>query len=153
MRIHEILTEAELDEINRRGFLKGLGAAATGAASAPASAGGGLIYGAPIPIHTESDPPLKRTIKLIWNYKGRYESLTDSDKKQIEALIRKEIKDFMGSNTIKQYEDKLIDLISKELKRGKLENDTKDIVIKIFREFYQFMWTQRGYWEPRLKNA
>ncbi len=59
----------------------------------------------------------------------------------------------MGSNTIKQYEDKLIDLISKELKRGKLENDTKDIVIKIFREFYQFMWTQRGYWEPRLKNA
>jgi len=25
--------------------------------------------------------------------------------------------------------------------------------IKVFREFYNFMWTQRGYWEPRLKNA
>jgi hypothetical protein len=80
-------------------------------------------------------------------------ALTDSDKKQIETLIRKEIKDFIGSNTMKQYEDKLIDTISRELKRGKLEGDTKDIVIKIFREFYQFMWTQRGYWEPRLKNA
>ena len=41
-------------------------------------------------------------------------ALSDSDKKQIEVLIRKEIKDFMGSNTIKQYEDKLIDLILKE---------------------------------------
>ena len=27
------------------------------------------------------------------------------------------------------------------------------IVVKVFREFYNFMWTQRGYWEPRLKNA
>ena len=80
-------------------------------------------------------------------------ALNDSDKKQIETMIRKEIKDFMGSNTIKQYEDKLIDILQKEIKRGKLEGDVKDIVIKVFREFYQFMWTQRGYWEPRLRNA
>jgi hypothetical protein len=80
-------------------------------------------------------------------------ALTNSDKKEIEILIRKEIKDFMGSNTVKQYEDKLIDLISKEIKRGKLEGDIKDITLKMFREFYNFMWTQRSYWEPRLKNA
>lgn len=54
---------------------------------------------------------------------------------------------------MKQFEDKLIDTIAKEIKRGSLEGDIKDIVIKIFREFYQFMWTQRGYWEPRLKSA
>jgi len=80
-------------------------------------------------------------------------ALTDSDKKQIETMIRKEIKDFIGSSTMKQYEDRLIDILKKEIKRGKLEGDVKDIVIKVFREFYQFMWTQRGYWEPRLKNA
>jgi hypothetical protein len=80
-------------------------------------------------------------------------ALSDSDKKQIEVIIRKEIKDFIGSNTMRQYEDKILDLVSKEIRRGKLENDTKDIVIKVFREFYNFMWTQRGYWEPRLKNA
>lgn len=68
-------------------------------------------------------------------------------------MIRKEIKDFLGSSTVRQYEEKLLDTIAKEIKRGKLEGDVKDIVIKIFREFYQFMWTQRGYWEPRLKNA
>lgn len=80
-------------------------------------------------------------------------ALTDSDKKQIETIVRKEMKDFMGSNTMKQFEDKLLDMIAKEIKRGKLEGDVKDIVVRVFREFYNFMWTQRGYWEPRIKNA
>ena len=79
--------------------------------------------------------------------------ITSSDKKEIEVLIRKEIKSFMDANTMRQYEDKLIDTIAKEIRRGKLEGDVKDVVIRIFREFYQFMWTNRGYWEPRLKNA
>ena len=80
-------------------------------------------------------------------------ALTDTDKKQIETIIRKEIKDFMGNNTMKQYEDKLLDTLSKEIKRGKLEGDVKDIVIRVFNEFYQFIYTQRGYWSPRLKSA
>lgn len=80
-------------------------------------------------------------------------ALTDSEKREIEIMIRKEIKDFLGQNTIKQFEDKLIDTIAKEIKRGKLETDVKDIVIRVFREFYNVMWTNRGYWEPRLKNA
>jgi hypothetical protein len=80
-------------------------------------------------------------------------ALSDSDKKQIEVMIRKEIKDFIGSNTMRQYEEKILELVSKEIRRGKLESDTKDVVIKVFREFYNFMWSQRGYWEPRLRNA
>jgi hypothetical protein len=80
-------------------------------------------------------------------------ALTNTEKREIETLVRKEIKDFMGSSTVKQYEDKLIDMISKEIKRGKLEGDIKDLTLKMFREFYNFMWTQRSYWEPRLKNA
>jgi hypothetical protein len=79
--------------------------------------------------------------------------LTATDKKEIETLIRKEIKDFMGSTSLQQYENKLIDMISKELKKGKLEGDIKDITLRMFREFYQFMWTNRSYWESRLKNA
>jgi hypothetical protein len=44
-------------------------------------------------------------------------------------------------------------MVDKELRRGKFEGELKDITVKMFREFYQFMWTQRSYWEPRLKNA
>ena len=80
-------------------------------------------------------------------------ALTQTDKKEIEVLIRKEIKDFFNSTTITQYEDKLIEKLQKEFRRGKFEGEVKDITIKMFREFYQFMWTNRGYWEPKLKNA
>jgi hypothetical protein len=80
-------------------------------------------------------------------------ALTSTEKKEIETLIRKEVKDFFGSPNIQQYENKLIDTISKEIKKGKLEGDIKDITLRMFREFYQFMWTNRSYWEPKLKNA
>jgi len=80
-------------------------------------------------------------------------ALSNTDKKDIEVMIRKEIKDFIGSNTIKQYEDKLLDILATEMRRGKIHGEMKDVVVRVFREFYNFMWTQRGYWEPRLKNA
>jgi hypothetical protein len=80
-------------------------------------------------------------------------ALTSTEQKEIEVMIRKEIRNFMDNNTIKQFEDKLLDRISKEIKRGKLEGDVKDITLRMFREFYQFMWMNRSYWEPRLKNA
>jgi hypothetical protein len=80
-------------------------------------------------------------------------ALTNTEQKEIEVMIRKEIRSFMENNTIKQFEDKLLDRISREIKRGKLEGDVKDITLRMFREFYQFMWMNRSYWEPRLKNA
>jgi len=96
---------------------------------------------------------------LRWNYcinisfNSKIMALTTSDKKEIETMIRKEIRSFMDNNTIKQFEDKLLDRIGREIKRGKLEGDVKDITLRMFREFYQFMWMNRSYWEPRLKNA
>jgi hypothetical protein len=80
-------------------------------------------------------------------------ALSATEKKEIEVLIRKEIKDFLSSNTLRQFEDKMIDLVAKEIKRGKVGTEVKDLVAKMFSEFYQFMWTQRSYWEPRLKNV
>jgi len=80
-------------------------------------------------------------------------ALTSSEIKEIEILIRKEIRSFMETNTVRQFEEKLMDRVYKEMKRGKLEDEVKDIALKMFREFYQFMWMNRSYWEPRLKNA
>jgi len=80
-------------------------------------------------------------------------ALTSSEAKEIEVMIRKEIKSSMNNNTIKQFEDQLMDRIQKEIKRGKLEGEVKEITLRMFREFYQFMWMNRSYWEPRLKNA
>ena len=80
-------------------------------------------------------------------------ALKSTEVKEIEVLVRKEIRDFLKTSTIKQFEDQMIDKIAKEIKRGKLSGDVKDLTLKMFREFYQFMWVNRSYWEPRLKNA
>jgi len=80
-------------------------------------------------------------------------ALSNSDVREIERIARKEIRDFMETTTVKQLENRIFDMIQKEIKRGKLEGDIKEIALKMFREFYQFMWQNRSYWEPRLKNA
>jgi Rod binding domain-containing protein len=80
-------------------------------------------------------------------------AFTAAEKKEIEVLMRKEIKDFFSSNTAKQFEDKLMDKISKELQRGGLRKDVKNIVIKSFQEYFTVMYQQRGFWEQKFRNA
>jgi hypothetical protein len=80
-------------------------------------------------------------------------AFNQSETKEIEKIAREEVRKFMSSNTVKQFEDKLLDMVAKEIKNGKMEKDVKEIVTKVFSEFYKFMWQQRNYWEPRLKNA
>jgi len=76
-----------------------------------------------------------------------------SEKREIETLVRKEIKDFLNSSTTKQFEDKLVERISKEMKRGgKLDGQLKDLIIKSFREFYTIMYQQRSFWESKFKG-
>ena len=79
-------------------------------------------------------------------------ALTNTDKKEIEVMIRRELKDFFGSNTAKQFENKLMDTISKELQKGNLKNNVKDIVIKSFQEYFAVMYQQRYYWESKFKS-
>jgi glycerol-3-phosphate cytidylyltransferase-like family protein len=77
------VAEGTLEEINRRGFLKGAGAAAASAAAGKAGAKG--IW-ASIPMHTESDPPLPRTVKWAWNYFSP-DVLSNEDKTNVVKLI------------------------------------------------------------------
>ena len=80
-------------------------------------------------------------------------ALSVTDKKKIKTMIRKEIKTFLDSNTLNQFENKMIEMIKKKIKRGKIQGDINEIVVKIMREFYNIMWTKRGFWEPQLKNV
>ena len=80
-------------------------------------------------------------------------ALTNTDKTEIERIVRKEIKDFLGSNTIQQFENKIVDKIKKEVKSGKISGDISEIVTKVMKEFYKIMWTRRSFWEPSLRNG
>jgi hypothetical protein len=39
------------------------------------------------------------------------------------------------------------------MKRGKTEKEIKDLVIKMFTEFYGMMYQQRSMWQSRLRSA
>ena len=79
-------------------------------------------------------------------------AFNQSEKEQIEKMIRKEIKDFMDSNTIKQFENKLIDVLKKEIKDGKLRKDVRSVVSDVMVDFYRLMWTRRSFWEPDVRK-
>ena len=80
-------------------------------------------------------------------------ALSATEKKEIETLVRKEIKDFIGTNTVKQFEDKLLDAVIKDMKRGRTEIEIKELVVRMFTEFYGLMYQQRTQWQSRLRNA
>lgn len=79
-------------------------------------------------------------------------ALTSTEKKEIESMIRKEIKSFLKADTVKQYEEQLINMLSKELKRGKLRGDINDIVVDLTTEFYYQLWSKKNQWQSSLKN-
>jgi hypothetical protein len=79
-------------------------------------------------------------------------SLTSSDKREIESIIKNEIKSFLGSNTVKQLEDKLVERIQKEVKNGKISGDVKDVMLKLFKKFYENMYMNYSYIESKLRN-
>ena len=80
-------------------------------------------------------------------------ALSATEKKEIETLVLKEIKDFIGTNTVKQFEDKLLDAVIKDMKRGRTEKEIKELVVRMFTEFYGLMYQQRTQWQSRLRNA
>lgn len=79
-------------------------------------------------------------------------ALSSTDKKEIETLIRKEIKSFLKADTVKQFENDFIDIISKEIKRGKLRGNINDVVVDLTTEFYYYLWSNKNQWQSTLRN-
>ncbi len=79
-------------------------------------------------------------------------AFNQSDKNEIEKIVKKEIKGFLESNTLKQFETKLIDIISSEVKKGGINKDIKLIVTKSLQDFYEYLFTSRNIWGDRLKK-
>lgn len=79
--------------------------------------------------------------------------LTASDKNEIESIVKKQIRSIIDASTAKQFEDRVLDLVIKDIQRGKSEKELKELIIKMFTEFYAMMYQQRNMWQGRLKNA
>jgi len=77
-------------------------------------------------------------------------ALTDSDKNQIESIVKKEIKNFMDSTQAHRI---VIKAIQDELGTKKLDDKIVDLSTKVVVELFKTLWTRKGFWESALKNV
>ena len=77
-------------------------------------------------------------------------SLTDSDKKEIERIARKEIKDFMSST---QAQSIVVKMIQNELGTKKIDDKIVDLSTKVVVELFKTLWQRKSFWEGALKNV
>ena len=79
-------------------------------------------------------------------------AFNQSEKNEIEKIVKKEVKGFFESNTLKQFEEKIIELLVKDIKKGKSEKEIKNIISKTMLDFYEYLWNNRSVWSDKIKS-
>ena len=77
-------------------------------------------------------------------------SLNNEDKKEIERIARKEIKDFMDST---QAHKIVLKAIQDELGSKKVDDKIIDLSTKVVVELFKTLWQRKSFWESALKNV
>jgi len=79
-------------------------------------------------------------------------AFNQSEKNEIEKIVKKEVKGFLESNTLKQFEEKMIELLLKDIKKGKSEKEIKNIISKSMMDFYEYLWFNKSTWMDKIKR-
>jgi hypothetical protein len=77
-------------------------------------------------------------------------AFTDADKRQVEAIARKEMKSFLDST---QAQNVVIKIIQKELGTKKIDDKIVDLATKVVVELFKTLWQRKSFWESALKNV
>jgi hypothetical protein len=77
-------------------------------------------------------------------------SLTSQDKKDIENIAKKEIRDFMNST---QATKMVVKMIQDELGTKKIDDKIVDLSTKVVVELFKTLWQRKGFWESALKSV
>lgn len=77
-------------------------------------------------------------------------ALSTEDKKEVEKIVKKEIKDFL--ETTKAH-DIVVKIIQKELGTKKIDDKIVDLATKVVIELYKVLWTRNNFWVSALKNV
>lgn len=76
--------------------------------------------------------------------------LADSDKKEIERIAKKEIKDFLEST---QAHNLVVKIILKELGTRSIDDKIVDLSTKVVVELFKTLWQKKSFWESSLKSV
>jgi len=77
-------------------------------------------------------------------------ALTDQDKKEIERITKKEIKDFMDSTQATRI---VVKMIQDELGTKRIDDKIIDLSTKVVVELFKTLWQRKSFWESALKSV
>jgi hypothetical protein len=77
-------------------------------------------------------------------------ALSNEDKKEIERVTRKEIKDFLDTT---QAHNQVIKMVQKELGTKNIDDKIIDLSTKVVVELFKTLWQRKSFWEGALKNV
>jgi hypothetical protein len=77
-------------------------------------------------------------------------ALDNQDKREIEKIIRKEIKDFMDSTQAHRI---VVKTIQDELGTKKIDDKIVDLSTKVVVELFKTLWQRKSFWEGPLKSV
>lgn len=77
------------------------------------------------------------------------ESITPSDKTEIERIIRKEIKDFTEET---KFKNKIKDMISDDHKSRDFERKMVELSKNVLVQLFKQMYNKRSFWASGLSN-
>ncbi len=77
-------------------------------------------------------------------------AFSDIDKKEIEKIVKKEMKDFLDTT---QAHNIVIKIIQKELGTRRIDDKIVDLSTKVVVELFKTLWQRKGFWESAIKNV
>ena len=77
-------------------------------------------------------------------------AISNEDKKEIERIAKKEIKDFMDSTQAHRI---VLKQIQDELGSRKMDDKIVDLSTKVVVELFKTLWQRKSFWESALKNV
>ena len=77
-------------------------------------------------------------------------ALTNTDVKEIEKIVKKEIKSFLQTT---QAHNIVVKLIQDELGTKNIDSKIVDLSTKVVVELFKTLWLRKNFWEAPLKNV
>lgn len=77
-------------------------------------------------------------------------ALTDSDKREIERIAKKEVQDFLNTTQATKI---VVKVIQDELGTKKIDDKIIDLSTKVVVELFKTLWQRKSFWEGSLKNV
>lgn len=77
-------------------------------------------------------------------------SLTTTDKKDIESIVKKEMKDFLNTT---QAHKIVVDMVKKEMGTRDINDKVVELSTKVVVELFKQLWQRKSFWEGPLKNV